>query len=80
MNDIEQIIKEPDGIALLRFRSFCEPTNLQGTSLSRKSFSDFHSNRGVPIEKPQNYRFRSPIAEAIINDPLSPSLPRIGYA
>ena len=28
MNDIEQIIEEPDGIVLFRFRPFREPTNL----------------------------------------------------
>ena len=28
MNDIKQIIEEPDGIFLLRFHSFREPTNL----------------------------------------------------
>ena len=38
MNDIKQIIEEPDGIVLLRFRSFREPTNLSGTSASRKNF------------------------------------------
>jgi len=53
MNDIEQIMKEPDGIFLLRFRSFRERTNLPGTSPSRKSFSDLHSNRGpLPPKKP----------------------------
>jgi len=38
MNDIEQIIEVPDGIVLLRFRSFREPTNLPGASPGRKSF------------------------------------------
>jgi len=65
---MEQIIEEPDGIILLRFRSFHEPTNLPSTSPSRKSFSDFHSDRGIPTKKPQNYRFKSPIAEPVIND------------
>jgi len=48
MNDIEKVVEEPDGVVLLRFRSFCEPTNVLGTSPSRKSFFDFHSSRGIP--------------------------------
>jgi len=79
MNDIKRVIEELDGIVLLRFCPFREPTNLPGTSPSRKSFSVFHSKRGVPTKKPQNYRFRSPIAEPVINDPPSCSSPRIGY-
>ena len=79
MNDIEQIIEEPNGIVLLRFFSFREPTNLSGTSPSRKSFSVFHSDRGIPTKEPQNYRFRSPMAEPVINDPQSPSSQGIGY-
>ena len=51
MNDIEQIVEEPDAIVLLRFRSFCGPTNLPGTSPSGKSFSDFHSDRGITAKK-----------------------------
>ena len=51
MNDIEKIGEEPDGIVLLRFPSFCEPTNLPGTSPSRKWFLDFHIDRGIPIKK-----------------------------
>jgi len=51
MNDIEQIIEEPDGIFLLRFRSFREPTNLPGTSPGRKSFFDFNSDRGITTKK-----------------------------
>jgi len=72
-------MKEPDGVVHLRFRCFCEPTNLPSTSPGRKSFSDFHSDRGVPIKQLQNYLFRSPIAEPVINDPPSPSSPEIGY-
>jgi len=79
MNDIEQIIEEPVGIVLLRFRSFRERTNLPSTSPSSKSFSDFHSEKGIPTKKPQNYRFKSPIAELVINDLPSPSSPRLEY-
>jgi len=46
MNDIEQIIEEHDGRVLLRFHLFHEPTNLFGTSASRKSFFD------VPPQEP----------------------------
>ena len=51
MNDITQIIEEPEGIVLLRFHSFREPTNIPTTSPGRKSFSDFHSDRGIPTKK-----------------------------
>jgi len=79
MNDIEQIIEEPDGIVLLRFRSFREPTNLPRTSPSRNSFSNFDPDRGIPTKNPQNCRFKSPIAEPVTNDPPSPSSTGIGY-
>ena len=79
MNDIEQILEEPDGRVLLRFHPFRESTNLPGTSTSRKSFSDFHSARSIPPEEPQKYRFRSPIPEPITNYPPSPSSSGIGY-
>ena len=52
LKDIEQIIEEPDGVVPLRLCSSCEPINLPSTSRSRKSISDFHSNRGIPINKP----------------------------
>ena len=79
MNDIEQIIEEPDGIVLLRFCSFREPTNLPSTSPSRKSFSDFDSDRDIPTKNPQNCRFKSPIAEPVTNDPPSPCSTGIVY-
>ena len=79
MNDVERIIEEPDGIVLLRFRYFHEPNNLPSTSLGRKSFFDFHSDRGIPTKKPQNCLFKSPIAELVINDPPSPSSLGIGF-
>jgi len=79
LNDLEQIIEEPDSRVLSRFRSFCEPTNLRGPSSSRKSFSDFHSERSIPLEEPQKYWFRSPIPEPVPIDPPSPSSPGIGY-
>jgi len=79
MNNIKQTIEEPDGIVLFRFHSSREPTNLLGTSPSRKSFSDFHSDRGIPTKKPQNYLFRCPIVEPVINDPLSSTSPAIGH-
>ena len=79
MNDIEQTIGETDGVVLLRFCSFREPINLAGTSVSRKSFSGFHSDRGIVTKKPLTYWFRSPIADPAINDPPSPSSQGIGY-
>ena len=79
MNDIEQIIGETDGVVLLRFCSFHETINLAGTSVGRKSFSGFHSDRGIVIKKPPNYFLRSPIAEPAINDPPSPCSQGIGY-
>ena len=78
-NDIEQTIGETDGVVLLRFCSFREPINPAGTSVGRKSFSGFHSDRGIVIKKPLNYWFRSPIAEPAINDPPSPCSQGIGY-
>ena len=78
-NDIEQILGETDSVVLLRFCSFRGPINLAGTSVGRKSFSSFHSDRGIVIQKPLNYWFRSPIAEPAINDPPSPSSQGIGY-
>ena len=47
MNDIEKIIGETDGVALFRFYSFREPINLAGTSVGRKSFSGYNSDRGI---------------------------------
>ena len=79
MNDIEQTIGETDGVVLLRFCSLRELINLAGTSVGRKSFSGFHSDRGIVIKKPPNYFFRSPIAEPAINDPPSPCSQGIGY-
>jgi len=79
MNDIEQIIEKPKGRVLLRFSYFPEPTNLLGTSTSRKSFSDFHSDKGIPVKKPQNYWFRSSVAEPATNNHPSPSSPGIRY-
>ena len=79
MNDIEQIIEETDGVVLFRFCSFREPISLAGTSVSRKSFSGCNSDRGIVTKKPLTYGFRSPIADAAINDPPSPSLYGIGY-
>lgn len=79
VNNIEQIIEELDGRILLRFCSSRELTNLSSTSAGRKSFSNFHSDTSILTKKPQNYRFRSPIAEPIINDPPSPSSARIAY-
>ena len=66
MSDVEQKIGEIDGVVLLRFCSFREPINLAGNSVGRKSFSGFHSDRGIVIKKPPNYWFRSPISGSSI--------------
>ena len=51
MNDIKQIIEEPDGQVLSRFHSFRDSTNLPRTSASMKLFFDFHSKRSIPLEE-----------------------------
>ena len=69
--DIEQIIEEPDGKVVLKFRSLSlrEQPSLPGPSNYRRSFSDVSSQNLVPS---QRYRFRSPIPEPIV-DPPSPT-------
>ena len=69
--DIDQIIEEPDGRVILKFRSLSsrEDPSLPGASNYRRSFSDTLSQN---IGQSKRYRFRSPIPEPII-DPPSPT-------
>jgi len=69
--DIDQIIEEPDGLVILKFRSLSrrEDPSLPGPSNYRRSFSDTSSQN---IGQSQRYRFRSPISKPII-DPPSPT-------
>ena len=74
--DIDQIIEEPDGWVILKFRSLSshEDPSLPGPSNYRRFFSDTSSQN---IGHCQGYRFRSPIPEPII-DPPSPTSSGIG--
>ena len=76
--DIEQIIEEPDGKVVLKFRSLScrDDPSLHDSSNFRRSFSDIPSQTGN-LDPSQRYRFRSPIPEPII-DPPSPSSSGIG--
>ena len=76
--DIEQIIEEPDGKVVLKFRSlsFREDPSLPGPSNYRQSFSDIASQTGN-LDPSRRYRFRSPIPEPIV-DPPSPTTSGIG--
>ena len=71
--DIDQIIEEPDGRVILKFRSLSssEDPSHSGPSNYRRSFSECSSQTGN-LDHPQRYRFRSPIPEPII-DPWSPT-------
>ena len=71
--DIEQIIEEPDGKVVLKFRSLSvrEDSSLPSSSNYRRSFSDVSSQTGN-LDQTQRYRFRSPIPEPIV-DPPSPT-------
>ena len=76
--DIDQIIEEPDGRVILKFRSLssCEDPLLPGPSNYRRSFSECSFQIGN-LDHSQRYRFRSPIPEPII-DPSSPTSSGIG--
>ena len=76
--DIEQIIEEPGGKVVLKFRSlsFREDPSLPGPSNYRRSFSDIASQTGN-LDHSHWYRFRSPIPEPIVGPP-SPTSSRIG--
>ena len=74
--DIDQIIEEPDGLVILKFRSLSrrEDPSLPGPSNYCRSFSDTSSQN---IGQSQRYRFRSLIPEPIIGPP-SPTSSGIG--
>jgi len=76
--DIDQIVEEPDGPVILKFRSlsYHEDPSLSSPSNYRRSFSECSSQTGN-LDHSQRYRFRSPIPEPII-DPPSPSSSGIG--
>lgn len=78
--EIDQIIEEPDGRVLLRFRSLSirETPGQPGPSNYRRSFSDTSSNY-EPLDHTTRYRFRNPIPEPI-NDSSSPTSSGIGAA
>jgi len=76
--DIDQIIEEPDGRVILKFRSLSsrEDPTLPGPSNYRRSFSKCSSQSGN-LDHSQRYRFRSPSPEPIV-DPPSPTSSGIG--
>jgi len=76
--DIEQIIEEPDGKVVLKFRSlsFREDPSRPGPSNYRRSFSDISSQIGN-LDHSHRYRFRSLVPEPIA-DPPSPTSSGIG--
>jgi len=76
--DIDQIIEEPDGRVILKFRSLSsrEDPSYSGPSNYRRSFSECSSQTGN-LDHSQRYRFRSPIPEPVI-DPPSPTSSGIG--
>jgi len=76
--DIDQIIEEPDGRPILKFRSLStrEDPSQPGPSNYRRSFCDFSSQSGY-LDPSQRYRFRSPVPEPIV-DPPSPTSSGIG--
>ena len=78
--DIDQIIEEPDGRVLLKFRSLSirEEFPKPPPSNYRRSFSDTSSNY-EPLDHTTRYRFRNPIPEPV-HDPPSPTSSGIGAA
>jgi len=76
--DIDQIIEEPDGRVILKFRSLSnrEDPSLPGPSHYRRSFSECSSQTGN-LDSSQRYRLHSPIPEPIV-DPPSPTSSGIG--
>ena len=78
--EIDQIIEDPEGRVILKFRSRSireEPIS-PGPSNFRRSFSEF-SSKSEPLDHPQRYRFQAPIPEPVL-DPLSPTSSGIGVA
>jgi len=74
----DQIIEEPDGRDILKFRSLSQredPSNPDPSNY-RRSFSEVSSQTGN-LDHPQRYRFRSLIPEPIV-DPPSPTSSSIG--
>jgi len=71
--DFYQIIEEPDGRVILKFRSLSIRDDLAilGPSNFRRSFSDY-SSRFEPLDHSQRYRFRAPIPKPV-PDPPSPT-------
>ena len=71
--DIDQIIEEPDGRVILKFRSLSqrEDPSHPGPSNYRRSFSEV-SSQTRNLDHSQRYRFCSPIPEPIV-DPPSPT-------
>ena len=71
---IEQIVEEPDGRVILKFRSrsIREEPSTPGPSNFRRSFSEF-SSRSEPLDHFQRYRFRAPIPEPVLDPPSSTS-------
>jgi len=76
--DIDQIVEEPDGRVILRFRSksIREDISILESSNYRRSFSDY-STRSEPLDNSRRYKFCNPITEPIV-DPPSPSDSGIG--
>jgi len=72
--NIDQIIEEPDGRVILKFRSHStrEDPSQPGPSNFRRYFFDFSTQYGN-LDHSKRYRFCSPIPDPII-DPPSPRL------
>ena len=76
--EIDQIIEDPEGRVILKFRSRSireEPAS-PGPSNFRRSFSEF-SSKSEPLDHPQRYRFQAPNPEPVIYPP-SPTSSGIG--
>jgi len=76
--DIDQIIEEPDGRVILKFRSLSsrEDPTIPSPLNYRRSFSEC-SSQMENLDHFQRYRFRSPIPEPIVAPP-SPTSSGIG--
>jgi len=76
--DIDQIVEEPDGRVILRFRSksICENISIPESSHYHRSFS-YYSAKSEPLDNSRQYRFHNLITEPIV-DPPSPSDSSIG--
>ena len=64
--DIDQIIEEPNGQVILKFRplSILDDPSIPGPSNYQRSFSDF-SSRSEPLDHLQRYRFRALVPEPV---------------